>query len=111
MENIPQQPSEDDVLAQAFKIIDHSGTLVPGSRQYNTIRDMIQGWIDQCGLEKALDMARTGAKHLGGWRKFLLFFSGGLQILWTEQGLHRMRCQLNARNLTDYGILASAHNR
>ena len=71
MENIPQQSSDDKVLAQAFKIIDPSGTLVPGTQPYDTIRDMIQSWIDQCGPEKALDMARTGAKHLEGWRKFL----------------------------------------
>ena len=68
---MPQQPNDDNVLAHAFKIIDPSGTLVPGTESYKTIKDMIQGWIDQCGPEKALDMARTGAKHLEGWRKFL----------------------------------------
>ena len=71
METIPLQPNEDNVIAQAIKLIDPSGTLVPGTEEYDTIRCMIQGWIRQYGQSRALCMARLGAKHLDGWRKFL----------------------------------------
>jgi hypothetical protein len=71
MKTIPQQPYEDNVLAQAIKLIDPSGTLVPGTEDYATIRLMIQGWIGQYGRNRALCMARLGAKHLNSWRKFL----------------------------------------
>ena len=71
MKTIPQQPSDDSVLAQAFKLIDPSGTLVPGTEDYDTIKLMIQGWIREYGRNRALCMARLGAKHLNGWRKFL----------------------------------------
>ncbi len=71
METIPPQSNEDNVLAQAFKLIDPSGTLAPGTEDYNTIRLMLQGWIRQYGQNRALCMARLGAKHLNGWRKFL----------------------------------------
>ena len=42
-----------------------------GTKPYKTIKDMIQDWIDQHGPEKALTIARTGAKHLDVWGKFL----------------------------------------
>ena len=71
METIPQQPKEDNVLAQAFQLIDPSGTLVPGTEDYDTIKLMIQSWIRQYGRNRALCMARLAAKHLDGWRKFL----------------------------------------
>jgi hypothetical protein len=71
METIPQHPHHDSVLAQAFKIIDPSGYLEPGAMEYNTIRDMILSWIDECGPDHALKMAEAGAEHLERWRKFL----------------------------------------
>jgi hypothetical protein len=71
METISPQHNEASVLAQAFKFIDPSGTLEPGSEDYDTIKLMLQGWIRQYGPSRALCMARLGAKHLDGWRKFL----------------------------------------
>ncbi len=71
METIPPQPDEDSVLAQAFKLIDPAATLVPGTEDYDTIKLMLQGWIREYGRNRALCMARLGAKHLDGWRKFL----------------------------------------
>lgn len=71
METIPPQPNEDNVLAQAFKLIDPSGTLVPGTEPQDTIKLMLEGWIRQYGPNHALCMARLGAKHLDSWRKFL----------------------------------------
>ena len=71
MENLPQQPDDDSILAQAFQLIDPTGTLVPGTEDYDTIKLMIQGWIREYGRNRALCMARLGAKHLNGWRKFL----------------------------------------
>ena len=71
MQTIPPQPDEDSVLAQAFKLIDPGATLVPGTEDYDTIQLMLQGWIREYGRNRALCMARLGAKHLDGWRKFL----------------------------------------
>ena len=71
METIPPQPTEESLLAQAFRLIDPAGSLVPGSEDYDTIRLMLQGWIREYGSTRALCMARLGAKHLDGWRKFL----------------------------------------
>jgi hypothetical protein len=44
---------------------------VPGSQGHETIRCMLQGWIDQNGADHALCMARMCRKRLGRWRKFL----------------------------------------
>jgi hypothetical protein len=71
MEMIPEHPHENNVLAQAFKLVDPSGTLVPGTEDYDTIKLMLQGWIRQYGRNRALCMARLGAKHLHRWRKFI----------------------------------------
>jgi hypothetical protein len=71
MKTIPPQPQEDNVLAQAFQLLDPSGTLSPGSEDHASIKLMLQGWIRQYGRNRALCMARLGAKHLDGWRKFL----------------------------------------
>jgi hypothetical protein len=38
METIPPQPNEENVLSEAIKLIDPSGTLVPGSDAHDTIR-------------------------------------------------------------------------
>ena len=71
MDTIPPQPDKDSTINMALKLIDPSGTLVPGTEDYDTIRLMIQGWLGQYGRNRALCMARLGAKHLDGWRKFL----------------------------------------
>ncbi|MDJ0803305.1 MAG: hypothetical protein QNI89_13110 [Desulfobacterales bacterium] len=71
METIPPQPNEESLLAQAFSLIDPAGSLVAGTEDYDTIRLMLQGWIREYGSTRALCMARLGAKHLDGWRKFL----------------------------------------
>jgi len=60
---------DDDIVLKAMGLIDPSGTLVPGTIKYKTIRDMIFGWIDECGPDYALDMARKGSKHLDLWLK------------------------------------------
>jgi hypothetical protein len=61
----------NDTLSEALKLIDPSSTLVPGSSQYEVIVEMIESRIRKHGPEEALEMARTGARHLSGWRKFL----------------------------------------
>lgn len=71
MDVIPSQPDQDSTLNMALVLIDPSGTLAPGTEDYDTIKLMIQGWIRQYGRNRALCMARLGAKHLDGWRKFL----------------------------------------
>lgn len=62
---------EDDTLSKALRVIDPSGTLVPGTRQHNRISSLIREWIDQCGPDYAICMAKVGSEHLDRWRKFL----------------------------------------
>ena len=62
---------ERDSLSDALALIDPAGTLVPGTEAYDTIRDMILGWMDRCGPEYARCMAKIGAKHLDRWLKFI----------------------------------------
>jgi hypothetical protein len=71
MEPIPQQPNEDSTLNMALRLIDPSGTLVPGTEDYDTVKLMIQGWMREYGRNRPLCMTRLGAKHLNSWRKFL----------------------------------------
>ena len=68
---MPQQRTDidGDTVSKAMALIDPSGTLVPGTVEYNTIRDMILGWIDECGPDYAIDMASKGAKNLDKWLK------------------------------------------
>jgi hypothetical protein len=66
---IPEQPKEDDTFQKAMAFIDPSHTLVLGTEAYDSIRDMILGWIDQCGPNDTLDMAKKGAVHLDMWLK------------------------------------------
>jgi hypothetical protein len=68
---LPKHPHDDSTLSMALWMIDPDGTLVPGTEDYDTVKLMIQGWIGQYGRNRALCMARLGAKHLGSWRKFL----------------------------------------
>ncbi len=66
------QPIEiDNFIPQALKLLDPGGSLKPGTEAYDTICCMIRGWIREFGPNRALCMARLGAKHLDGWRKFL----------------------------------------
>lgn len=64
-----EQKIENDTLTKALTLIDPSGTLVPGTEEHDSIKDMIRGWIDECGPDHALAMARKGAEHLGSWLK------------------------------------------
>ena len=64
-----ERETEVETITKALTLIDPSGTLVPGTDAYETIRDMICGWIDKCGPDYARDMARKGAKHLETWLK------------------------------------------
>ena len=68
---IPERSFEDETLARAMALIDPGDTLRPGSRAYATVRNLVRDWVDQCGSEQALFMARIGARHLDRWRKFL----------------------------------------
>jgi len=60
-----------ETIAKAPTLIDPSGTLVPGTRPHNRISSTIQDWIDQCGPDYALSMAKVGSEHLNRRRKFL----------------------------------------
>jgi hypothetical protein len=71
MATSPNQPAEDSIIAEALALIDPSGTLVPGTGGYKRINALIRCWIDQCGPDYALCMAKASAKHLDRWRKFL----------------------------------------
>ena len=72
----------NDTLNEAIKLIDPEGMLQPGSRQYDSIRDMLQTCtvvpttchlrhLDEFGPAEALDMARDSAKSLKTWWKVL----------------------------------------
>ena len=62
-----ERETEVETITKALTLIDPSSTLVPGTDEYGTIKDMILGWIKECGQDCALDMARKGAKHLDSW--------------------------------------------
>ena len=62
-------PSDRDILSEAMQLIDPSGTLVPGTDEYDSIKDMILGWIEERGPDYALDKAKEGSKHLDMWLK------------------------------------------
>ena len=66
-----EQPIDMDgsALSEAMALIDPSGILVPGTDEYELIRDMVVKWIDGCGPENAIYMARQGARHLEKWIK------------------------------------------
>jgi hypothetical protein len=67
----PEQPVNLDILLQAMVLIDPSNTLVVGTEAYDTIRNMIFGWIEEFGPEYALQMAQSGESHLERWRKLI----------------------------------------
>ena len=64
-----EQPAniDDSALSEAMRLIDPTGMLVPSSEAYQSVREMVLGWIDGCGPDYAIDMARKGAKHLDIW--------------------------------------------
>jgi hypothetical protein len=66
---IPEQPKEDEIFHQAMAFIDPSHILLLGTDAYDSISDMVLGWIDQFGPNDALDMAKKGAVHLDMWLK------------------------------------------
>lgn len=61
---------EGDTIREAMKLMDPSGTLQPGTMAYKTMRDMILRWVNECGPEYALCMAKVGAEHFERWRKY-----------------------------------------
>ena len=54
-----------------MRLIDPEGTLVPGTRQYDRIREMIEIWLRQHSPDEVLEMARNSAKYLKVWWKVL----------------------------------------
>jgi hypothetical protein len=61
----------NDTLNEAIKLIDPEGMLVPGTRQYASIMEMLEIWLRQHSPDKALEMARNSAKYLKVWWKVL----------------------------------------
>ena len=49
------------------QVIDPEGMLEPGTRQYDSIRLMLQNWLDEFGPTETLAMARDSAKFLKTW--------------------------------------------
>ena len=66
---IPEKPKEDGTFQKAMTFIDPSHTLVLGTEPYDSVRDMILGWIDEFGPNCTFDMAKKGAVHLDMWLK------------------------------------------
>jgi hypothetical protein len=58
---IYRRDSKNDTINEAMKLIDPSGTLVPGTDEYDTIKDMLAVGIDVCGPDYALHMAKRGS--------------------------------------------------
>jgi hypothetical protein len=54
-----ERETEVETITKALTLIDPSGTLVPGTVEYKTIKGMILSWIDECGPDCALAMARN----------------------------------------------------
>ena len=61
----------NDTLNESLRLIDPEGMLVPGTRQHDRIREMIEIWLRLHGPEKTLEMARYSAKYLMVWWKVL----------------------------------------
>ena len=58
-------------LWRYLQMIELPGSLESGSRKYDVIVEMIEGWLHHHGPEKALEMTRKGARHIDVWRKHL----------------------------------------
>ncbi len=61
----------NDTLNEAIKLIDPEGMLIPDTRQYDRIWEMLEIWLRQHGPEETLEMARYSAKYLKVWWKVL----------------------------------------
>jgi len=61
----------NDTLNEALRLIDPDGTLVPGTRQHDRIREMVEIWLRRHSPEEVLEMARNRAKYLNVWWKVL----------------------------------------
>ncbi len=61
----------NETISEAIKRIDPEGMLIPGTRQYGRIWEMLEIWLRQHGAEKTLEMARYSAKYLKVWWKVL----------------------------------------
>jgi len=65
----PHRSNKDEAFDKALALIDPKGAIVPGSKEYDWMCDLIHCWIDQCGPDYALRMAEIGAEHFCRWRK------------------------------------------
>lgn len=61
----------NDTISESLRRIDPEGMLIPGTRQHDRIREMLEIWLRQHGPDKALEMARNSAKYLKVWWKVL----------------------------------------
>ncbi len=57
----------DGTIKEALKLIDPEGMLIPGTRQYDRISEMIYIWLRRHSRDEVLEMARYSAKHLKVW--------------------------------------------
>jgi len=56
----------NDTINEAIKLIDPKGMLVPGTRQHDRIREMIEIWLGRHSPEEVLEMARNTQTHKKG---------------------------------------------
>lgn len=61
----------NDTLKEAIKLIDPEGMLIPDTRQYDRITEMIEIWLRRHSRDEVLEMARYSAKYLKVWWKVL----------------------------------------
>ena len=61
----------NDTLSESLRLIDPEGLLVPGTRQYDRIHEMLEIWLKQHGRDKTLEMAQNSSKYLKVWWKVL----------------------------------------
>ena len=61
----------NDTIIEAIKLVDPEGMLIPGTRQYDRIWEMLEIWLRQHGPDTTLEMARNSAKFLKMWWKVL----------------------------------------
>ena len=61
----------NDTINEALKLIDPEGMLIPGTRQYDSIKEMLEFWIRQHGPVETLEMSRNSATYLKVWWKVL----------------------------------------
>ena len=61
----------NDTLNEALKLIDPKRMLIPGIRQYDRIREMIEIWLRQHSPDEVPEMARNIAKYLKVWWEVL----------------------------------------